>query len=252
MPRTGKKILETDLYKPIHDYLVANGYTVRSEVENCDITARRGEELIIIEMKCRFETRLLVQAARRQRITESVYIALPRPKGGTRTSRWRGIVHLLHRLELGLIFVSPRRRRMPVDVVFHPLPYTPRKKKAARRAVLREIENRSGDFNTGGCVRRKIVTAYRENAIHIACALAKFGPIEPRRLRALGTGEKTTSILYDNHYRWFERIDRGVYALKARGISALKRYPELAQHYGNLLNKRGADMPGLQARSAPS
>lgn len=247
-----RKFAETDLYKPIHDYLVANGYTVRSEVENCDVTATRGDELIIIEMKCRFETKLLVQAAKRQRITESVYVAIPRPKGGRRTSRWRGIIHLLHRLELGLIFVSPRRRRAAVEVVFHPLPYSPRKKKAARRAVLREIENRSGDFNTGGCTRRKIVTAYRENAIHVACALAKFGPLEPRRLRALGTGNKTTSILYDNHYGWFERIDRGVYALKSRGRKALDDYGALTRHYNDMLEKRSIEIPDMQVQSAPS
>jgi hypothetical protein len=247
-----RKIAETDLYRPIRDYLISNGYTVRSEVENCDITATRGEELIIIEMKCRFETRLLVQAAKRQKITEAVYVALPRPKGGTRTRRWRGITHLLRRLELGLIFVNLRRRKTPVEVVFHPLPYTPRKKKAARRAVLREMQNRSGDFNTGGCTRRKIVTAYRENAIHIACALAKFGPLEPRALRAMGTGAKTTSILYDNHYGWFERIGRGVYELKASGRKALNDYGTLSRHYSGLLDKRRASIPDLPLQSAPS
>ena len=30
---------ETDLYRPVHDYLVKQGYTVRSEVRHCDIAA---------------------------------------------------------------------------------------------------------------------------------------------------------------------------------------------------------------------
>ena len=234
--------------RSIRSCLVEQGYTVRSEVENCDIAATRNGELIIIEMKRRFETQLLIQAARRQRITDSVYIAVPRPKGGIYTSRWRGIRHLLRRLELGLIIVSFRRKKAQVEVVFHPLPCTRRKMKAARRAVLREIENRSGDFNTGGCVRSEIVTAYRENAIHIACALAKFGELQTRTLKALGTGAKTTSILYDNHYGWFERVGRGVYGLKARGRAALERYSELLGHYGSLLDERNRKLEKPQAR----
>ncbi len=38
---------ETDLYPPIRDFLTAQGYTVRSEVNHCDITAVRGDELSI-------------------------------------------------------------------------------------------------------------------------------------------------------------------------------------------------------------
>lgn len=252
MPKTKKTLKEADLYAPVRDYLLGQGYAVRSEVENCDIAARKGDELVIIEMKRRFETQLLIQAARRQRMTDSVYIAIPRPKGGMRTSRWRGITHLLRRLELGLILVSLRRRKALIEIVFHPLPFTRRKRKEARRAVLREMENRSGDFNTGGSVRKEIVTAYRENAIHVACALAKFGPLETRTLRALGTGSKTTAILYDNHYGWFERIDRGVYAVKTRGRTALSAYAELVDHYGSLLDRRRAQIGDFKDRAAPA
>jgi len=230
-PRSAKTIAETDLYRPVHDFLVAQGYSVRSEVRNCDITATRGDELIVIELKKTFGTALLVQAAQRQRITDSVYVALPRAVSRNGRDRWRGIRHLLRRLEVGLILVSVRSRKPSVEVVFHPLPFERRKRRSLKAAVLRETAGRSEDFNVGGSTRRKIVTAYRENAIQIACLLEKLGPLSPRQLRELGTGPKTQSILSSDFYGWFERIARGVYALKRRGQAELGEYPEVAARY---------------------
>ena len=228
MPRAAaKQLSETDLYPPIADYLVAQGYTVRSEVLNCDITAVRGDDLIVIEMKRSFSTALLVQATKRQRITDSVYVAIPRPK---RSQALRDIKHLLRRLEIGLILVSFRRRKKPtVQVAFHPVPFQRQKRSRAKKAVLTEIAHRSGDFNNGGSCRQKLVTAYRENAIQIACSLDALGPLSPKQLRALGTGPKTHSILYSDFYGWFERIDRGVYALRPQARAELRQYPELVR-----------------------
>jgi hypothetical protein len=237
MPRATDCTAETELYGPVRDYLTEQGYTVRAEVEGCDVTAVKDEELVIIELKRTFNIRLLVQAAQRQRITDSVYVALPDPPGGIWTKRWRQIQHLLRRLELGLILVSFRRGRALVEIAFHPLPYVRQKKRASRRAVLREMEGRSGNFNTGGSVRRKLVTAYRESAIHVACALEECGPLSPRQLRSLGTGPKTQSILYNNHYGWFERISKGIYRLRPRGGRALARYAKLAEYYRGEIGK---------------
>ena len=193
MPKTSKKQLtETDLYQPIHQYLVDQGYTVRSEVANCDIAAARNGELIVIELKRSFNTALLIQAARRQRAADSVYVAVPRPKC---SRRWNDIKHLLRRLELGLIFVSFRRKKPTIDVVFHPLPFQRRRRKRAKQAILTEMAGRSGDFNQGGSTRRKLVTAYREKAIHIACCLEGRGPFSPRELRARHRSEHTVHPL---------------------------------------------------------
>ena len=238
MPKA-RTLTEADLYQPIARYLDGLGYTVRGEVMDCDITAARGDELVVIEMKRTFCTALLVQATKRQRLTDSVYIALPRPK---QTPHWRrGIRHLLRRLELGLIFVCFHGRRKPTaEVIFHPVPHQRQKRKAAKRAVLAEMEGRSGDFNCGGSTRRKIVTAYRENAIQIACCLDAKGPMSPRQLRALGTGAKTLSILYSNFYGWFERVDRGVYALRAQGREGLGEFGELAGQYREAVEAKAA------------
>ncbi len=235
--RTPATVRETDLYEPIRDYLAAQGYTVRAEVSHCDITARKGDDLIVIELKRQFGIDLLAQATARQRLSDSVYVAFPAPSD-MRTRRWRGIVRILRQLELGLILVfhaeaapASERGQPRIEVAFHPLPYVRQKRKSARRAVLEEMAQRSGDYNQGGAVRRKLVTAYRENAIWIACCLEQFGPLAPRRLRELGTGPKTLSILYTNVYGWFDRVGRGLYALAARGRDELRAYPELTKQY---------------------
>jgi hypothetical protein len=243
-------MLETDLYRPVHDYLVAQGYTVRSEVKNCDIAAVRGDDLIIIELKRAMGITLLAQAVDRQKITDSVYVAVPRPANMRKwNAQTKSVQTLLRRLEIGLILVSAngkgkphpepvegsasqgRRGKPLVQVLFHPVPFERKKRKSAHRAVLTEINGRSGDFNEGGSCRRKLVTAYRENAIHIACCLDERGPLSPKALRALGTCDKTYSILYTNVYGWFERISKGLYAISPKGREDIRQYGELTELY---------------------
>lgn len=222
---------EVDLYEPVRDWLQANGYQVHSEVEHCDIAARRGQELILIELKCRFGTELLVQAVDRQSRTESVYVAVPRPPCGGGSPRWKGIRRLLRRLELGLLFCRTDTLPKSVEVVLHPLPSQRRKIKKLGAAILQEMEGRSGDYNTGGSSKRKLVTAYRESALRVACFLEQTGPTTPRRLRQLGTGPKTLAILSRNVYGWFERVGHGTYALTSSGLADLGQYSELREKF---------------------
>ena len=55
-----------------------------------------------------------------------------------------------------------------------------------------------------------------------------------------------------DHYGWFERIDRGVYALKGCGRTALSAYAELVEHYGGLLDRCSAQVSGTKDRAAPA
>jgi len=233
---------ETELYAPIRDFLDGNGYTVRAEVHGCDIAAEKDGELIIIEMKRHFGIDLLYQATDRQRRTDSVYVAIPVPDDMGRNPRWRAIKRLLRQLELGLIVVFFGGPAPRVELVFHPLPYQRQKRSGARRAILREMAGRSNDLNVGGSAQRKLVTAYRENALQIACCLEALGPTSPGRLRALGTGPKTTAILYGNVYGWFDRVDRGVYSLTAQGVAALEVYPEIVARYREVLSNSVAEL----------
>ncbi len=233
---------ETELAGPVRAYLEAQGFTVRSEVRDCDITAVRDGDLAVVELKRSITMDLLIQAARRQRLTPSVYVAAPRPRDGGRSRRWKGILHLLRRLELGLIWVAyPEGGAPHVEVAFHPLPWTPRRNHGARRAVITEINGRSGDYNTGGSTRRPLLTAYREAALYAAYCLAERGPMAPRRLRALGAGPKTQAILANNVYGWFERVERGVYAVKPAGKAALEQWPGLLEAFAARLAEADGD-----------
>ena len=224
---------ETDLYEPIRTQLEAQGYSVRSEVRGCDIVAVKDNDLVAIEIKRSFSSTLLFQATERQKVTDSVYVAIPRQDALRSKPRWKGIKRLLERLELGLILVDLSKEPPWVDISFHPTPHSRRHNPRERRSVLREAAGRSLDLNLGGSTGKRLVTAYRENCIHIACCLRERGPLSPRQLRAMGTGKKTTSILGANFYGWFERIDRALYRLSPAGEQALPEYPELVKRFQN-------------------
>ena len=237
-------MLETDLYKPVYDYLVLQGYTVHSEVKNCDITAIKGEELVVVELKTTFNLKLLAQGAKRQRIADSVYVAIPLPKGGKRSAGWSDMCLLLRRLELGLILVAPDKNP-GVEIVFHPNTFDRLKSvnsaKKQRRHIIREVEARYGDYNVGGSTKRKLMTAYRENSVFIACCFLKYGRLSPAQLKKLGTGVKTPSILAKNFYGWFEKISKGIYTLNPQAEEFLQGYPDLVGYYMGKLDQQPSD-----------
>lgn len=223
---------ETDLYAPVRAFLGAQGFTVRAEVRGCDVTAVKGDHVVVVELKLGFTLDLLLQGLRRQRVADLVYLAVPRPAKAAHEARLRENLPLLRRLEFGLLVVDFRSEPATITVALQPVPFERRRDAKGRRALLRELALRSGDDNTGGCTRRSLVTAYRENALLIAAALARFGPLAPRQLRSVGTGAKTLSILHGNVYGWFERVDRALYRLQPAGATALQTYATLVARIG--------------------
>ena len=218
-------MLETELSAPVKAYLEFHGYQVNCEVKDCDIVATRGDDLIIVELKTSVNLTLLVQATKRQSISDSVYVAVPGPT--KRNRQWRGTLTVLKRLEIGLLLVDEGAMGMLVSKQFDPIPYQRKKNTRNRRAVLTEIADRSGDYNVGGSTKTPLMTAYRENAILIACCLSKLGASSPKNLRDLGTGDKTTSILSANHYGWFQRVEKGVYALTDLGNADSRSFKQI-------------------------
>jgi hypothetical protein len=230
-----EKIYETDLYEPVRKYFTKQGYEVYGEVHHCDIVAVKEDELIVIELKLNLTVDLLVQATTRQRLTDQVYIAIPKPKSKSSAKKWQNLYHLIRRLELGLIFVDFQKGRTKVDVKVKPSPFDRSKSlqrnKSKRNQLLKEISGRNGDYNVGGSTKTKIMTAYKENCIQIALYLNQNGPLSPKALRDLGTGEKTQSILRQNYYGWYEKVNRGIYSISEKGKMELQDYPELVKFY---------------------
>lgn len=231
---------ESELYAPVCSYLQSQGYEVQGEVKNCDIAALKDNELIIIELKKRFNATLLIQAVDRQRFADAVYIGLPHPQNIGKTTNWRGMCNLLKRLEIGLILVHFLTSGPRIEIAFHPKQYQTKRKHKKRQTIIREISSRSGNYNVGGQNRTKLVTAYRENAIHIACCLRRHGPLSPSQLKRLGTGGRTQTVLSHNYYGWFQRVERGVYQLHDAGQKALAEYPKIANYFENNLDSRGS------------
>lgn len=224
-------IKEEDLYHPIRQFLEHNGYTVHAEVENCDITACKGDELVIIELKRSFSLKLVYQAIDRQKMSDSVYVAIPVLTESEYPKNIRQISRLLKRLEVGLILVHFLKTRQRVEILFHPDTCERRHSAIRRRAIIRESANRVMELNTGGQVARKRLTLYRQQAIEIAVCLSMLDSASPSELIKLGCAAKTQSILSKNFYGWFQRIQRGRYALHTNGREALASYPQLYEHF---------------------
>ena len=229
-----EKLLESDLYGPVHDYLESLGYEVKGEVKDCDVTAMRDGELIVVELKRGFTLDLVYQAIDRQRVADGVYVAVPLPKRGYMSPHVKDMQSLCRRLELGLIFVGFTSKGIPqVDVVVHPKEAAvPRQNRKRRLAVIREHEARTGSVNTGGVSRKKILTVYKEQALLTAKLLRDNGPLRVADVKRLGGPPNTASILGRNVLAWFEReaAPEGrayLYRVSGKGLEALEQYGDV-------------------------
>ena len=229
-----EKLLESDLYGPVRDYLEQLGYEVKGEVKDCDIAALRDGELIVVELKRGFTLELIYQAMDRQRVADGVYVAVPLPKRGYMSPHIPEMKSLCRRLELGLIFVGFTSKGIwQVDVAVHPKEASaPRRDRRRRLAVIREHEHRTGSANTGGVTRKKILTVYKEQALLVAKLLQDHGPMRAEDVRKLGGPANTGVILGRNALGWFDReLDAGgsryLYRPNGKALAALEEYEPL-------------------------
>ena len=213
---------ETELYPPIKAYLEAQGYEVKGEIGAADVVACRDvEDPVIVELKTGFSLSLFHQAIARQAISDWVYVAVPRGTGRRFQVALRDNSKLARRLGLGLITV--RLSDGLVEVHLDPAPYAPRKSKMRKTRLLREFARREGDPNRGGATRAGIVTGYRQDAMRCAAHLAAAGSSRGADVaRATGV-VRATRMMADDHYGWFERVERGIYGLTPAGHAGLER-----------------------------
>ncbi|MEP5762802.1 MAG: DUF2161 domain-containing phosphodiesterase [Litoreibacter sp.] len=212
-----KPQFETDLYPPIKAFLEGQGYEVKSEIGKVDVVARRGDEPpVIVELKLGFSLSLFHQAVDRQSITDDVYIAVPRTAGKRFIKSLKENRRLCRRLGLGLL--SVRHKDGLVEVHLDPGPYVLRKNKKRQGQLLREFARRQGDPNVGGATRVGLVTAYRQDAVRCARHLSAHGPSKGADVAKAINVPTATRIMAADHYGWFERVERGVYMLTAKGL----------------------------------
>ena len=226
---------EEDLYGPVKTFFEGQGYEVKAEVRGCDLIARRGDEPpVIVELKTGFTLPLVLQGIDRLALSDHVYLAVAVAEKPARNSLWRrerrGILKLCRRLGLGLLAVHEGSAKAPplVEPLLDPLPYRPRPNRKRQALLLKEFAHRVGDPNTGGQTRRPIVTAYRQRALRCAVLLQSQGATKAAEVAKLSSVEKAAAILQRDVYGWFQRVERGVYALSPKGEEALQTFADVA------------------------
>lgn len=234
-------IQETDLFIPVEKYFLKKGYEVHGEVNDCDVVAIKKEEMIIIELKKTLRLDVVIQATKRQKLTEDVYIAIVAPKISIHARKNRDLKHMLRRLEIGILTVDFTKDEPLIEEVLSPTPFN--RKKSMRQSekrkhkLLQEIAGRHKNMNVGGSHQKEIMTAYKEMSIYIAYVLHTYGPLSAKQLRAFGTNERTYNILYNNYYGWFSRVSRGVYELTSLGKKEYQQYEQVVRYYASREDK---------------
>jgi hypothetical protein len=221
MRPASRLFLETSLYPPIKRFLESLGFTVKGEIGGCDLVALSGDDppiVVIGEMKLRFNLELVLQGVDRATVADEVWLAAritARGKGRESDPRYR---NLCRRLGFGLLGVSDTGL---VQVLVNPSGTAARRNPRRRSRLVEEHRRRQGDPAMGGGSRAPIMTAYRQQALACAAALAQ-GPRRPRDLKVLLPD--APKILLRNVYGWFIRAERGVYDLTEAGRDALQRW----------------------------
>jgi hypothetical protein len=215
--------LETDLYRPIKNHLERLGLEVKGEICGCDFVAlsdASSEIVVIGEMKRSFTLELVLQAVDRTSACDEIWLAVGASKRGRGRENDARVKKLCRFLGFGLLTVNAEGR---VDVVAEPAPWKPRRDAKRRSRIVEEHRRRRGDPVLGGSTRTPQMTAYRQQALAVAGAIAG-APSRPRDLRRLAPD--AAKILQGNVYGWFERIERGVYGLTSSGRVALTTWAD--------------------------
>ncbi|WP_028958563.1 DUF2161 domain-containing phosphodiesterase [Sulfitobacter sp. 20_GPM-1509m] len=211
---------ETDLYLPVKAFLEGQGYVVKAEVGAADVVAvRGGEPPVVVELKLGFSLTLVHQCVARLAVSDDVYMAVARGQGKRFQRALKEMTTLARRLGLGLLTV--RISDALVEVHCDPGPYAPRKSKKRQGQLLREFARRQGDPNDGGQTRVGLVTAYRQDAVKLALYLYEAGACKGADVARETGVARATTMMRDDHYGWFEKVDKGVYGLTPKGAEAV-------------------------------
>ena len=217
---------ESDLYEPIKRHFQNLGYVVKGEVGAADVMAVRGNEpAIIIELKLGFSLTLFHQATERLRISDHVYVAVVRPEGKFGYKRLKLNQNLCRRLGLGLLTL--RVRDQFVELHCMPEQYNPRKSAKKSKQIMKLFERLDGDPNSGGATRHGLVTGYRQDAVKCATFLAISGASKGAVVAKETGVESATSLMRNNVYGWFDKVEQGVYALNSTGKKGLTDWADV-------------------------
>lgn len=217
--------MEKDLFGPIKKYFEGMGYTCDGEVMDIDLYMEKGQECVAVELKQTLDFKSVQQAALRQKITDTVFIGIFKPKKYTKD--FTNKVYLLKRLGIGLIVVSKRLHNVEVisEPVVSELSSFQQRNKSKRKRLTKEFNNRKAKNNTGGVHATKLITSYREDTLLVLDAMMELGgEANTKDIRNLSNVKNATKILYYNYYGWFQNVSKGVYRVTEAGYDALEEF----------------------------
>lgn len=217
---------EYKLFIPVKELFESIGYTIYGEVNDIDVVAKKEEHIIAIELKNTLNLKLVLQAIERQKHIDMVYVAIPKKKFN---KEFKNKCNLLKRLSIGLIIVDFKKNiaRIEIDPKAFDRGMQLKRNKKKQFKLLKEISQRSINSNIGGVNKKKLMTAYREQALKIVGILRIVESSSAKELNDCGCSEKSLSILTKNFYGWFEKKEKGIYRLSKFGISDTIKYDSI-------------------------
>ncbi|MCF0116381.1 MAG: hypothetical protein HUJ56_13615 [Erysipelotrichaceae bacterium] len=221
--------MEKELFEPIKNYFENYGYVCDGEVKDIDLYMEKEGSSVAIELKQTLDFKALQQAALRQKITDYVYIGTFKPKDMYSHS-FKDKLYVLKRLGIGLIVVSKRSKEIEIvsEPIVSELSSFQQRNKGKKLTLATEFQKRKLKKNTGGVTGVKLMTSYREEALLVLDALMMLGQQgSTKAIRTMSDVKNTTSILYNNYYNWFAKVDRGIYKVTDEGIKAYEEYSEV-------------------------
>lgn len=219
---------ESELFEPVKAFFTDDGYSGDGEVGGIDIYLEKDGLSTAVELKKTLDFRSVQQAALDQKICDFVYIAIVKPKN-LYSAAGKDKIYLLKRLGIGLLCVSPRTKTVEVvtDPVVSEISNFQKNHGSRTASIKAEFKKRKIRANTGGVNRTGLMTSYREDTLLVLLALDTLGgQARTKQIREMTNIPKSTKILYDNYYGWFENVSKGEYEITDAGRKALEQYAD--------------------------
>lgn len=219
---------EAELFIPIKAYFEDMGFMVDGEVGDVDMLMSDKNSVIAVELKKELNLKLLIQGAKRQKIFDQVYVAIWSPKN-LMSKAFKDKIYLLNRLGIGLILVTKRAKRVTVyqEPKIHPVENYRTRNKKRKAKLVDELSSRKIRTNVGGVTQKKILTAYKEDALLVLNELYPSDILKASEIKKRTGVERAYTIVYNNHYGWFAKEGKGLYTITDQGRQAYKENREI-------------------------
>lgn len=207
---------ETELFEPVKNLLIEQGYQVKAEVKDIDILGYKDDVYLAVELKTSFSMKLIYQAIDRQKTMDIVYIALPKTALPKSRTQFRQFTYLLKRLEIGCIIVDEKKAEVILEATLYDIEKSRARYKKRKQSILKEYHLRKNTLNVGGS-KGKRLTRYKEMVVEIGLFLIEQEQASVKEIKEKTGLLKTASILQKNYDAYFERVSRGIYQLTIKG-----------------------------------